>query len=104
MNGEVIEFAWTDEADLGGLVTDRQLAAGDAGGVADVEDAHACGLWHRTFSALVINPDTRTVTPQKKAPGRAGFDRPDYADFTVGAQPLKAMASGPDILPRSGHH
>ena len=53
-------------------------------GTADKKDAHAQGLWHRTFSALLINPATRTVTLQKKAPGRAGFDRPDYADFTVG--------------------
>ena len=53
-------------------------------GTAEKKDAHAQGLWHRTFSALLVNPDARTVTLQKKAPGRAGFDRPDYADFTVG--------------------
>jgi 8-oxo-dGTP pyrophosphatase MutT (NUDIX family) len=53
-------------------------------GTADKKDAHAQGLWHRTFSALLVNPVARTVTLQKKAPGRAGFDRPDYADFTVG--------------------
>ena len=53
-------------------------------GTAEKKDAHARGLWHRTFSALLVNPDARTVTLQKKAPGRAGFDRPDYADFTVG--------------------
>ena len=33
---------------------------------------------------MVINPETQTVTLQKKALGRAGFDRPNYADFTVG--------------------
>jgi 8-oxo-dGTP pyrophosphatase MutT (NUDIX family) len=48
------------------------------------EEAHAQGLWDQVFSALLVNPRTRTVTLQKKAPGRAGFDRPDYADFTVG--------------------
>jgi isopentenyldiphosphate isomerase len=53
-------------------------------GTAEKKDAHAQGLWHRTFSALLVNPAARTVTLQKKAPGRAGFDRPDYADFTVG--------------------
>jgi 8-oxo-dGTP pyrophosphatase MutT (NUDIX family) len=62
------------------VFTDRYEPAGTA----DKKDAHARGLWHRTFSALVINPSARTVTLQKKAPGRAGFDRPDYADFTVG--------------------
>lgn len=53
-------------------------------GTAEKKDAHARGLWHRTFSALLVNPAARTVTLQKKAPGRAGFDRPDHADFTVG--------------------
>lgn len=53
-------------------------------GTAEKKDAHAQGRWHRTFSALLVNPVARTVTLQKKAPGRAGFDRPDYADFTVG--------------------
>jgi 8-oxo-dGTP pyrophosphatase MutT (NUDIX family) len=53
-------------------------------GTAEKKEAHAQGLWHRTFSALLINPAARTVTLQKKAPGRAGFDRPHYADFTVG--------------------
>lgn len=53
-------------------------------GTAEKKEAHDQGLWHRTFSALLVNPGTRTVTLQKKAPGRAGFDRPDYADFTVG--------------------
>lgn len=53
-------------------------------GTAEKKDAHARGLWHRTFSALLVNPAARTVTLQKKAPGRAGFDRLDYADFTVG--------------------
>jgi isopentenyldiphosphate isomerase len=62
------------------IFTDRYEPAGTA----EKKDAHAQGLWHRTFSALVINPETKTVTLQKKAPGRAGFDRPDYADFTVG--------------------
>ena len=62
------------------VFNDRYEPAGTAG----KKDAHARGLRHRTFSALVINPETSTVTLQKKAPGRAGFDRPDYADFTVG--------------------
>jgi len=53
-------------------------------GTAEKDDAHAKGLWHRTFSALAVSPARRTVLLQKKAPGRAGFDRPDYADFTVG--------------------
>lgn len=53
-------------------------------GTAEKKDAHARGLWHRTFSALMVSPAARTVTLQKKAPGRAGFDRPDYADFSVG--------------------
>ena len=53
-------------------------------GTAEKKDAHAQGLWHRTFSALLVNPAVRTVTLQKKAPGRAGFDRPDHADFTIG--------------------
>lgn len=53
-------------------------------GTAEKSDAHARGLWHCTFSCQVVNPVARTVVLQKKAPGRAGFDRPDYADFTVG--------------------
>lgn len=53
-------------------------------GTADKKEAHAKGLWHRTFSALAVSPARRTVLLQKKAPGRAGFDRPDYADITVG--------------------
>ncbi|HTU74516.1 MAG TPA: NUDIX domain-containing protein [Trebonia sp.] len=53
-------------------------------GTAEKKDAHARGLWHRAFSALMVSPAARTVTLQKKALGRAGFDRPDYADFSVG--------------------
>ncbi|WP_418153212.1 NUDIX hydrolase [Actinoalloteichus caeruleus] len=53
-------------------------------GTADKKTAHAQGLWHRTFSALLINPVTKRVVLQKKAPGRYSFDRPDYADITVG--------------------
>lgn len=53
-------------------------------GTEDKKTAHAKGLWHRTFSALAINPTTRRVLLQKKAPGRYSFDRPDYADITVG--------------------
>jgi 8-oxo-dGTP pyrophosphatase MutT (NUDIX family) len=53
-------------------------------GTEDKKVAHARGLWHRTFSALAINPKTGTVLLQKKAPGRYSFDRPDYADITVG--------------------
>lgn len=53
-------------------------------GTAEKKIAHRDGLWHRTFSCLVINPAERTVLLQKKTPGRYLFDRPDYADFTVG--------------------
>ena len=53
-------------------------------GTEDKKTAHAKGLWHRTFSALAVNPVTRRVILQKKAPGRYSFDRPDYADITVG--------------------
>jgi 8-oxo-dGTP pyrophosphatase MutT (NUDIX family) len=53
-------------------------------GTEDKKTAHAKGLWHRTFSALAVNPATRRVILQKKAPGRYSFDRPDYADITVG--------------------
>ncbi|MCY7341856.1 MAG: NUDIX domain-containing protein [Pseudonocardia sp.] len=53
-------------------------------GTADKKQAHRDGLWHRTFSALAINPTTRRIVLQKKAAGRYSFDRPDYADITVG--------------------
>lgn len=53
-------------------------------GTADKKQAHRDGLWHRTFSALAVNPAQRRVILQKKAPGRYSFDRPDYADITVG--------------------
>ncbi|MGH3864855.1 MAG: NUDIX hydrolase [Pseudonocardiaceae bacterium] len=53
-------------------------------GTEDKKTAHAQGLWHRTFSALAINPTSKRVVLQKKAPGRYTFDRPDYADITVG--------------------
>lgn len=53
-------------------------------GTEDKKTAHAKGLWHRTFSALAVNPTTQRVILQKKAPGRYSFDRPDYADITVG--------------------
>jgi len=53
-------------------------------GTEDKKTAHAQGLWHRTFSALAVNPTTKRVILQKKAPGRYSFDRPDYADITVG--------------------
>ena len=53
-------------------------------GTEDKKTAHARGLWHRTFSALALSPATRRVILQKKAPGRYAFDRPDYADITVG--------------------
>ncbi|WP_433225332.1 NUDIX hydrolase [Microtetraspora malaysiensis] len=52
--------------------------------VEDKKVAHERGLWHRTFLCLALNPRTRTVLLQKKAPGRVHFARPDYADFTVG--------------------
>ncbi|MGP4018802.1 NUDIX hydrolase [Saccharopolyspora sp. 5N708] len=53
-------------------------------GTENKKEAHRQGLWHRTFSALALNPTTRRVPLQKKAPGRYSFDRPDYADITVG--------------------
>ncbi|GDY29749.1 NUDIX hydrolase [Gandjariella thermophila] len=53
-------------------------------GVEDKKAAHVQGLWHRTFSCLAFNPIARRVLLQKKAPGRYSFDRPDYADITVG--------------------
>lgn len=53
-------------------------------GTEDKNRAHQRGLWHRTFSALAINPSTRRVLLQKKSPGRYSFERPDYADITVG--------------------
>ncbi|SEB47244.1 NUDIX domain-containing protein [Amycolatopsis tolypomycina] len=53
-------------------------------GTEDKKTAHAKGLWHRTFSALAVNPTTQRVLLQKKAPGRYSFNRPDYADITVG--------------------
>jgi 8-oxo-dGTP pyrophosphatase MutT (NUDIX family) len=53
-------------------------------GAEDKRTAHARGLWHRTFSALALTPADRRVILQKKAPGRYAFDRPDYADITVG--------------------
>lgn len=53
-------------------------------GTGDKKTAHAQGMWHRTFSALAVNPTTKRVLLQKKAPGRYSFDRPDYADITVG--------------------
>jgi isopentenyldiphosphate isomerase len=53
-------------------------------GTEDKKEAHRQGLWHRTFSALALNPAQRRVLLQKKAPGRYSFDRPDYADITVG--------------------
>lgn len=53
-------------------------------GTMDKKAAHAEGQWHRTFSALAVNPTTRRVTLQKKTPDRYVFDRPDYADITVG--------------------
>jgi hypothetical protein len=37
VHGEAVEFGGVDEAELGGLVTDPQLAADDTGDVADVE-------------------------------------------------------------------
>jgi isopentenyldiphosphate isomerase len=65
-------------------------------GTEDKKMAHAKGLWHRTFSALAVNPTSRRVILQKKAPGRYTFDRPDYADITVGGhyQAGEAIADG----------
>lgn len=53
-------------------------------GTENKKEAHRQGLWHRTFSALAINPSSRRVFLQKKAPCRYSFDRPDYADISVG--------------------
>src|SRR5690606_34977231 len=57
-------------------------------GTMDKKAAHAQGQWHRTFSALAFNPTTRRVVLQKKTPDRYVFDRPDYADITVGGHYL----------------
>ena len=62
-------------------------------GTADKEVAHRQGLWHRTFSALAVNPSRQSVLLQKKARGRYAFDRPDYADITVGGH----LHAGEDI-------
>lgn len=61
----------------------------------DKKTAHAKGLWHRTFSALAINPTVKRVVLQKKGPGRYTFDRPDYADITVGGH-YQASETVPD--------
>ncbi|GIH71013.1 putative Nudix hydrolase [Sphaerimonospora thailandensis] len=53
-------------------------------GTEDKKVAHRSGSWHRTFSCLAVNPTSGRVVLQKKTPGRYAFDRPDYADFTVG--------------------
>lgn len=53
-------------------------------GVRDKTTAHREALWHRTFSCLAINPIHGTVLLQKKSPDRYSFERPDYADITVG--------------------
>ncbi|SDX97565.1 NUDIX domain-containing protein [Saccharopolyspora shandongensis] len=53
-------------------------------GIEDKKKAHHAGHWHRTFSALALHPEHQRVYLQKKAPGRYSFDRPDYADITVG--------------------
>ncbi|GAA2693051.1 MULTISPECIES: NUDIX domain-containing protein [Actinosynnema] len=53
-------------------------------GTADKQQAHAQGLWHRTFTALAFHPNTGRVLLQKKRPGHYSFERPDYADITVG--------------------
>ncbi|MDQ1246412.1 MAG: hypothetical protein QG597_780, partial [Actinomycetota bacterium] len=62
------------------VFTDRYESAGTA----QKKEAHVKGLWHRTFSCLVTDPVRRTVLLQKKSPDRYVFDRPDYADITVG--------------------
>ncbi|MBH1939214.1 NUDIX domain-containing protein [Streptomyces sp. AV19] len=53
-------------------------------GVEEKEVVHRNGLWHRTFSALAVDPARRVVWLQKKSAGRYDFDRPDHADVTVG--------------------
>ncbi|MGH3835296.1 MAG: NUDIX hydrolase [Pseudonocardiaceae bacterium] len=53
-------------------------------GTREKTTAHREALWHRTFSCLAINPTHRTVLLQKKSPDRYSFERPDYADITVG--------------------
>lgn len=69
-----------DTAMLIDIFTDRYEHIG----AEDKRIAHTQGLWHRTFSCLATNPRTQTVLLQKKTPGRYSFDRPDYADVTVG--------------------
>jgi len=63
------------------IYTDRNEPAGYA---VEKKEAHAKGLWHRVFTCLIINKDTKSVFLQKKTPGRYSFDRPDYMDVTVG--------------------
>ncbi|MGW0885397.1 NUDIX hydrolase [Streptomyces sp. NPDC002671] len=73
------------------IYTDRN----EHNGTADKRTAHQQGLWHRTFSCLAYNPAAGTVLLQKKNPSSLDFDRPDYADFTVGGH-YEADESIPD--------
>jgi isopentenyldiphosphate isomerase len=56
-------------------------------GTEEKTTAHQHGLWHRTFSCLLVNPATQTVVLQKKAPGRYAFE---------GSRPGPAANSGPN--------
>ena len=57
-------------------------------GTASKKEAHQKGLWHRVFTALLVNPRRKTVLLQKKVPDRYSFNRPDYIDVSVGGHYL----------------
>ncbi len=52
-------------------------------GIAGKKEAHEKGLWHRTFSCLVINPSKAVVHLQKKHANQYSFDRPDYVEVVT---------------------
>jgi isopentenyldiphosphate isomerase len=49
-------------------------------GIASKKNAHEKGLWHRTFSCLVVDPQRGVVHLQKKHFNQYSFDRPDYVE------------------------
>ncbi len=53
-------------------------------GKADKKTAHKEGLWHRVFTCLIVDSQTKTVYFQKKHPHLYEFERPDYLDISVG--------------------
>ncbi len=52
-------------------------------GIASKKEAHEKGLWHRTFSCLVVNPRRAVVHLQKKHSNQYSFDRPDYVEVVT---------------------